>query len=120
MKKNLFLTAILLLTLVGSVMAQTRTITGSVTSAEDGEPLPGANVVVVGQSIGTITSADGTYSLDVPSNAQSIEFLFVGMESTEVSIGNQTVIDVALNISLVGLEEAVVTALGIERKEKAL
>ncbi len=120
MKKNLLLTAILLLTLVGSIMAQTRTITGRVTSSQDGEPLPGANVVVVGQSIGTITNADGSYSLAVPSNATALEFLFVGMESQEVTIGNQTVINVSLNLSLVGLEEVIVTALGIERSEKAL
>lgn len=120
MKKNLLLTAILLLTMVGSIMAQTRTITGRVTSSQDGEPLPGANVVVVGQSIGTITNADGSYSLAVPSNATALEFLFVGMESQEVTIGNQTVIDVSLNLSLVGLEEVIVTALGIERSEKAL
>lgn len=120
MKKNLLLTAILLLTFVGGIMAQTRTITGTVTSVEDGQPLPGANVVVVGQSIGTITGADGTYSLNVPSNATALEFMFVGMESMEIAIGNQTVINAALNLSLVGLEEVVVTALGIERAEKAL
>ena len=79
MKKNLLVTVILLLTLLGSVMAQPRTITGTVTSAEDGEPLPGVNVVVVDLSIGTITGADGTYSVDVPTNAQSLEFLFIGM-----------------------------------------
>lgn len=120
MKKNLLLTAILLLTMVGSIMAQTRTINGRVTSSQDGEPLPGANVVVVGQSVGTITNADGSYSLDVPSNATALEFLFIGMESQEMAIGNQTTINVALNLSLVGLEEVIVTALGIERKEKAL
>jgi TonB-dependent SusC/RagA subfamily outer membrane receptor len=120
MKKNLLVTVILLLTLLGSVMAQTRTITGTVTSAEDGEPLPGVNVVVVDLSIGTITGANGTYSVDVPTNAQSLEFLFIGMETQTVTIGNQTIIDVAMVISAVDLEEVVVTALGIERKEKAL
>ena len=62
MKKNLLVTAILLFTLLGSMMAQTRTITGKVTSSEDGQPLPGANVVVVDRGIGTITDADGNYS----------------------------------------------------------
>ncbi|MEN8230002.1 MAG: SusC/RagA family TonB-linked outer membrane protein [Bacteroidota bacterium] len=120
MKKNLLVTIILLLTLLGSVMAQTRTITGTVTSAEDGEPLPGVNVVVVGSTIGTITGANGTYSINVPASAQSLEFLFIGMEAQTVAIGNQTIIDVAMAISAVDLEEVVVTALGIERKEKAL
>ena len=119
MKKKLLVTVILLLTLLGGVMAQTRTITGKVTSAEDGQPLPGANVVVVDRNIGTITGANGSYSLDVPINAQSLEFLFVGMEAQTIAIGNQTIIDVAMAISAVGLEEVIVTALGIERKEKA-
>lgn len=120
MKKNLLVTVILLLTLLGSVMAQTRTITGTVTSAEDGEPLPGVNVVVVDRNIGTITGADGTYSIDVPTDAQYLEFRFIGMEDQTVTIGNQTIIDIAMGLSLVDLEEVVVTALGIERKEKAL
>ena len=120
MKKNFFVTALLLLTLVSSIMAQNRTITGSVTSAEDGEPLIGATITVVGQNIGTIANAEGSYTIEVPSNAQSLEFHFVGMEIQIIAIGNLTIIDVILNPSMVGLEEVVVTALGIERKEKAL
>ncbi len=120
MKKNLYLTVILLLTMLGSVMAQTRTITGTVTSAEDGEPLPGANVVVVNRSIGTITSANGSYTLDVPTEARFLEFKFIGMEDQRVTIDNRTVINVTLAVSTIALEEVVVTALGIERQEKAL
>ena len=120
MKKNLLVTIILLITLLGSVMAQTRTITGTLTSAEDRESLPGANVVVVGLTIGTITGVNGEYSIDVPPEAQSLEFSYVGMESQVIAISNQTVINVALVMSSVALEEVVVTALGIERQTKAL
>jgi len=120
MKKNLLVTAILLFTLLGSMMAQTRTITGKVTSSEDGQPLPGANVLVVDRGIGTITDAGGNYTLDVPTDAQSLEFRFVGMEDQIVAIGNQTVIDVALAVSAIALDEVVVTSLGIEREKKAL
>ncbi len=120
MKKNLYLTVILLLTMLGSVMAQTRTITGTVTSAEDGEPLPGANVVVVNRSIGTITSANGSYTLDVPTDARFLEFKFIGMEDQRVAIEDRTVINVTLAVSTIALEEVVVTALGIEKQEKAL
>ena len=59
MKKNLLVTIVLLITLLGSVMAQTRTITGTITSAEDVESLPGVNVVVVDLTIGTITGING-------------------------------------------------------------
>jgi len=120
MKKNLLLTTILLIALLSSVMAQTRTITGKVTSAEDGESVPGANVVVVDFTIGTITGVNGEYSIDVPSDAQSLEFSYVGRESKIITIGNQTVINVTLALSSVALEEVVVTALGIERATKAL
>jgi TonB-linked SusC/RagA family outer membrane protein len=120
MKKNLLVTIVLLIALLGSVMAQTRTITGTVTSAEDRESLPGANVVVVGLTIGTITGVNGEYSIDVPPEAQSLEFSYVGMENQVIAIGNQTVINVALALSSVALDEVVVTALGIERETKAL
>ncbi len=109
-----------MIALLGSVMAQTRTITGTVTSAEDGESLPGANVVVVDLTIGTITGVNGEYSIEVPSDAQSLEFSYVGMENQIIVIGNQTIINVALVLSSVALEEVIVTALGIERQEKAL
>ena len=120
MKKNLLVTIVLLITLLGSVMAQTRTITGTVTSAEDGESLPGVNVVVVDLTIGTITGINGEYSIEVPADAQSLEFSYVGMESQVIAIGSQTIINVALAMSTVALEEVVVTALGIERQTKAL
>ncbi len=120
MKKNLLVTIVLLIALLGSVMAQTRTITGTVTSAEDRESLPGANVVVVGLTIGTITGVNGEYSIDVPPEAQSLEFSYVGMENQIIAIGNQTIINVALALSSVALDEVVVTALGIERETKAL
>jgi TonB-linked SusC/RagA family outer membrane protein len=120
MKKNLLVTIVLLLTLLGSVLAQTRTITGTVTSAEDGESLPGVNVVVTDLTIGTITGINGEYSIEVPPEAQSLEFSYVGFETQTIAIGNQTVIDVALVVSAIALEEVVVTSLGIEREKKAL
>jgi len=118
--KNLLITITLLITSLGNVTAETRTITGTVTSAEDGISLPGVNVALVDLAIGTITDANGVYSIEVPSEAQSLEFSCVGFESQTIAIGNQTVIDVALVLSLVALDEVVVTALGIEREQKAL
>ena len=120
MKKNLLVTIVLLIALLGSLMAQSRTITGTVTSAEDGESLPGVNVVVVDLTIGTITGVNGEYSIDVPSDAQSLEFSYVGFESQTTAIGNQTVINVQLVMSRVALDEVVVTSLGIKREKKAL
>jgi TonB-linked SusC/RagA family outer membrane protein len=120
MKKDLLAIILLLTTLLGSVIAQTRTITGTVTSAQDGESLPGVNVVVVDSAIGTITGINGEYSIEVPAGAQSLQFSYVGFEIQIISIGNRTVIDVVLIVSAIALNEVVVTAMGIEREKKAL
>ena len=94
----------LLLFLTSSVhlLAQTKTITGKVTAAEDGSGIPGVNVVEKGTSNGTITSVDGTYSIAVNENAVLV-FSFVGYKAAEYPIGNQT----SLNVNL----ESDVTAL---------
>ena len=121
MKKKLFLTLTLFVALLGSTFAQNRTITGTVTSAEDGSPMPGVNVTAKGfAGIGTISNVEGKYTLEVPAEATTLEFSFVGMETQEVSIGQQRIIDVALASSSEELEEVTVTALGIKRQTKAL
>ena len=120
MKKNLFLVLVLSIAFIGSVIAQERTITGTVTSAEDGTTLPGVNVVVQGTNIGTVTNLDGEYSIDVPADAEALVFSFVGMMNKTVPIGSSSVIDVALEAGFEAMEEVVVTALGISREKKAL
>ncbi len=77
---------------VFNLQQQQRTITGKVTD-EQGLPLPGVNIMVKGTSIGTITDMDGNYSLSVPASAVTLVFLFVGMETQEVAIGNQSTIN---------------------------
>ena len=102
------------------LQAQTVQITGKVTSSEDGNPIPGVSVVVKGSTIGTTTDFDGKYSLNVPSSATSLAFSFVGLKSQEVAIGGRSSIDVVMEPDVVGLEEVVVTALGIKRSDKSL
>ena len=97
-----------------------RTITGTVTSSEDGLPLPGVNVIVQGTTTGSITSADGTYSLDIPGGDISLQFSFIGYLIKVVPAGNSTVIDAVLDPSAYEMDEVVVTALGIQRQEKTL
>lgn len=92
--------------------AQERTVTGRVTSAEDGSPIPGVNVVQKGTSTGTATDADGKFTLLV-SPGGSLVFSFIGLESKEVLIGDQTVVDVSLSLDVTQLSEVVVTALNI-------
>lgn len=101
-------------------IAQERTVTGKVTSSEDGSPLPGVNVVIKGTTNGTATDANGVYTLNVPSSGSSIIFSFIGLQSQEVPIGERTVVDVQLSLDVTQLSEVVVTAIGIEREKKAL
>jgi TonB-linked SusC/RagA family outer membrane protein len=95
--------------------AQERTITGVVTSLDDGMPLPGVNVLVKGTSTGTITDFDGNYSVSAGSG-DILEFSFIGMLTTEVAVGVQTNISVALEVSSDTLDEVVLIGYGTAQK----
>lgn len=99
--------------------AQQKTISGTVTSAQDGMPLPGVNVVVEETSNGTVTDMDGKFSLMVSDNDVVI-FSMMGFTSQEIVVSSQTTINVALETDYESLEEVVVTALGITRDRKSL
>jgi TonB-dependent SusC/RagA subfamily outer membrane receptor len=118
--KQLLLTGILSVFFIGCLFAQDRTISGTVTSAEDKSTLPGVNVVAKGTNVGVITDIDGKYKLSVPSGTTTLIFSFVGFTSQEVEIGNRTTIDLALAPDTKQLSEVVVTAIGIAREKKAL
>jgi TonB-linked SusC/RagA family outer membrane protein len=118
MKRIALLLAIFAIGLQSS-WAQTKEITGVVTSAEDGSSIPGVSVSVKGTSLGTITDLDGNYVLKVPQEATTLVFSFVGMLKQEVEI-TSTTIDVKMKSDVVGLNEVVVTALGISREKKSL
>jgi TonB-linked SusC/RagA family outer membrane protein len=98
---------------------QQQTIRGTVTD-ESGVAFPGVNVVVQGTGIGTVTSAEGTYSLDIPSGATTLVFSFVGYLAQSVPIDGKTTIDVSLTPDVASLGEVVVTALGIQKESKKL
>jgi TonB-linked SusC/RagA family outer membrane protein len=102
------------------VQAQTSTVTGTVTNAEDGSTIPGVSVVVKGTTFGTTTDLQGKYSLNVPPDAQSLIFSFVGMKTTERNIAGQSVINVSMEPEITAIEGVVVTALGITREKKSL
>jgi TonB-linked SusC/RagA family outer membrane protein len=104
-----------------ALIAQTRVITGTVTSSIEGEgTLPAVTVMVKGTAIGTSTDVDGRYSLSVPADAATLVFSFIGMKPQEVAIDGRTVINVIMEPETVGLDEVVVTALGISREKKSL
>ncbi len=93
-----------------------KTISGKLTDAADGTPLIGANVVEKGTTNGTVTDADGKYKLSVADNATTLIFSYIGYETQEVEIGNQSVIDLAMTPDLTQLEEIVVVGYGSVKK----
>jgi len=115
--KKLSLVLMLVLFGVGSMLAQ-RTVQGTVTDT-DGDPLIGANVLVKGTTVGTITDYDGKYSLNVPEGSNTLVFSYTGYTTQEIELGASNVVDVVMEEG-VTLETAVVTALGVEKEEKAV
>lgn len=120
MNRLRLLISLFVLTGFTALMAQTVTVSGTVTAADDGMPIPGVSVTVKGTTLGMLTDADGRYSIAVPASATSITFTFVGMKSITEDISGRTTIDVVMQTDLLGLDEVVVTALGITREKKAL
>ena len=112
-------TLVLLFSGVFSSMAQTPqgiTISGTVTD-QSGIPLPGVGVLIKGTTTGTVTGSDGRYSLsNVPSTA-TLEFSFLGMETQDILVGNQTTINVSLLEEAIGLNEVVAIGYGTQKKE---
>src|SRR5659263_366108 len=93
-------------------------VTGTVKD-DTGQFLPGVSVVVKGTTTGTISDVDGKFSFSVPNNA-TLVFSFVGMDTKEVVVGNQRKIDISMIPIAIGMDEVVVTALGISREKKSL
>jgi hypothetical protein len=79
------------------LFAQERTVSGRVTSVEDGSGLPGVNVVLKGTTNGTVTTVEGDYSLSVPATGGTLVFSFIGLQTQEIEIGSRNKIDVQLS-----------------------
>jgi TonB-dependent starch-binding outer membrane protein SusC len=108
--------------------AQQKTITGKVTDASNGEPLPGVSIVVKGTTTGTITNIDGLYELTVSNDAKILIFSFIGMKAQEIDISTllqanvelkQNVINVQLRQEVESLDEVVVIGYGQVKKSDA-
>jgi len=119
MRKITILLAFLLFAGLQGAFAQ-KTITGKVTSSEDGLGMVGVPVVVKGTTIGTATDIDGAFTLSVPADAATLVISFIGMKTVELPIGSQTEFNVELAPDIRALEDVVVTAFGISRQSKAL
>ncbi|PSL22469.1 SusC/RagA family TonB-linked outer membrane protein [Dyadobacter jiangsuensis] len=100
-------------------VAAVRGVTGKVTDNK-GEAVPGTTVVIKGSEVGTITDAEGKFSIEVPNDQTILIFSSIGFTRKEVVVGSQSVLDVVLETSAATLDEVVVTALGVQRDKKAL
>ncbi|MEZ4919177.1 MAG: SusC/RagA family TonB-linked outer membrane protein [Saprospiraceae bacterium] len=116
--KRLLTTLVLLFAVTSLVMAQSRTVVGTV-SGDDGEALVGASVKVKGAQAGALTDLNGKYSVNVPSGSNTLVFTYTGYTTQEIELGASNVVDVVLKSGQV-LGEAVVTALGVSRDQKSL
>ncbi len=115
--KKLSLVLLLAVASLGSLMAQ-RTISGTVTD-QDGEPLIGASILILGTTSGTVTDIDGTFSVDVPESATTLVVSYTGFETQEILLGSSDVVNIELTEG-VTIDEVVVTAVGLESNRRAL
>jgi len=108
----MFLAALFLM--VGTALAQTK-VTGSVTSQDDGQPVIGASVLVVGTQVGTVTDVNGQFSLTVPAGKKTLRITYVGMEPIEVSARPN--MRIMLTSDQHSLDEVVVVAYGTAKRQ---
>ena len=117
MEKRIMTLLAVLFLFIGGAMAQTR-VNGIVVSQDDGQPVIGVSVLVVGTNIGTVTGSDGRFTLTVPAGKSQLRFSYVGMETLEVSARPN--MRIVLRSGSTNIDEIVVTAMGIKKSEKAL
>ncbi len=114
MKKRIVLFMTCLFVMIGLATAQTR-VQGTVTSAEDGEPIVGATVLVKGTTVGTVTDIDGKFVLTgIPSSAKTLVISYVGMKTQEVAIRSSVRVSLASDAEV--LDDVIVVAYGTAKK----
>lgn len=116
MKKHLFVSFITVLCCMVS-FAQEKTVSGTVTDAETGMPIPGANVMVQNTTKGAVTDFDGNYSISVEEGVKLL-FTYIGYKEKEVVVGDANTINVSMEFSASELDEVVVVAYGTQKKEE--
>lgn len=117
MKKKLIMLLMAICTSIGLVTAQNQKVTGVIISADDGEPIMGASVLVVGTNIGTTTNMDGQFTIpNVPKSAKRLKISYIGMKTQEVAIKNSMRITLESDAEI--LQEVVVT--GMQKMDKRL
>ncbi len=115
-QKRMFTLSLFLFFLASMVTAQSRKITGKITDPDSGNPLSGVSITVEGTSIGTTTSTEGNYSIDVPSGREVLVVSYVGFVTQRINVTGKSVIDVFLVSESKELEKVVVIGYGTQRQ----
>src|SRR5690606_29534993 len=118
-KQFLKILMLLMFGMVTTAMMGQQEVKGVVTS-DAGELLPGVSVILKGTTTGVTSDFDGNYSIAVPNSSSVLVFSYLGMKTREITVGNQTTLNVVLETDSQQLDEVVVTALGISREKKSL
>lgn len=98
--------------------AQTRVVTGKVISSEDSQGLPGTNILIKGSATGTVTDAQGNYSLEVTDDSNTLVFSSIGYATQEVAVSGRSVINVTMTLDIKQLGEVVVVGYGTQKKSE--
>src|SRR6476469_1460448 len=115
MKQKLLAMLLLGVMAITSAFAQTRTVTGRVTDATDGLPLPGVSVRVKGSNVGTTTNSEGSFSIGVPAGSTVLSFSYLGYTAREMNIPASGSMTVKLESDAKQLSEVVVTGYGVQK-----
>lgn len=116
-RRTLFITITVSLFLVGQIFAQGSTVSGTVTSADNNNPLIGVNIVVKNTNMGTTTDADGNYALEGIAGDAVLVFSYIGYAEEEVSVDGRSEINVALSSEAIAGEDVVVIGYGTQSRK---
>jgi len=120
MRKFTLMLLILLFAGLQIALAQKKTISGVITSKDDGATIPGVTVLVKGTTVGTTSDINGKYLIVVPERSNTLVFSFVGMKAQEIEVTQSATINIVMETDVLNIEGVVVTAIGISRETKAL
>src|SRR5690606_3860021 len=115
MKKPLTI-SVFTLVLAFTLSAQNRVVKGIITDSEDGQALPGVNILIQGTSKGTSTDVGGNYQIEVSASEETLVFTFIGYKTQTITIQGRETINVIMEPEATALEEVVVVGYGIQRK----
>lgn len=99
---------------------QQQKVTGLVTDASTGEPLPGVNIVIEGTTLGVVSDIDGRYSIEIPSADAVLVFSYMGYLTEKIAVAGQSKIDLKLSTDITKLEEVVVIGYGTRQRKNVV